>query len=81
MSDASGKLAERSELLGLNQTVLRGAEVVEGLRELIRSLAQLVEQARVFDRDDGLAGKTAQQCNLLVIEWQHFAAVDSDGAD
>ena len=30
--DAGGELAERGELLGLHQAILRGAKVVEGLR-------------------------------------------------
>ena len=33
-------------------------------RDLVR--AQLVEQARVLDRDDGLGGKVLDQCDLLV---------------
>ena len=31
--DASGELAERGKFFGLDQAVLRGAEIVEGLRQ------------------------------------------------
>ena len=57
MGDAGGELAERSKLLGLNQAVLRSAQLVEGLRELARAFAQFVEQPGVLDGDDGLIGK------------------------
>jgi hypothetical protein len=36
---------------------------------LLQRLAQLVEQPRVLDRDDGLGGEIADQLDLLVGEW------------
>ena len=43
--------------------------------------AQLVEQPRVLDGDDGLAGKVRYQLDLLVGERPHLLAVDADRAD
>ena len=60
MRDAGGELAERSEFFGLHQAVLRGAEVVEGFGEIVRALAQFVEQAGVLDRDNGLVCEVLQ---------------------
>ena len=44
-------------------------------------LAQLVEQARVLDGDDGLGGEVRDQLDLLVGERPDLLAVDDDGAD
>ena len=46
-----------------------------------RSSAQLIEQPRVLDGDDGLRGEVLNQLDLLVGEWPHFLAVDDDCAD
>ena len=43
--------------------------------------AQLVEQPRVLDGDDGLGGEVRQQIDLLVGEWPHLLAVNADRAD
>ena len=79
--DAGGELAERGELFGLHQAILRGAQVVERLRQIVGALPQFLEQPRIFDRNHGLAGKTAQQRDLLFVERQNLATVDSNGAD
>ena len=46
-----------------------------------KRFAQLVEQPRVLDGDDGLGGKVRHQLDLLVGEWLHLLAIDGDGAD
>ena len=43
--------------------------------------AQLVEQPRVLDGDDGLGGEVLHQLDLLVGERAHLLAVDDDRAD
>ena len=43
--------------------------------------AQLVEQPRVLDGDDGLRGEVLHQLDLLVGERANLLAVDDDGAD
>src|SRR5215468_5073378 len=48
---------------------------------LLQRFAQLVEQARVLDGDDRLAGEVRDQLNLLVGEWLDLLAVDADRAD
>ena len=39
--------------------------------QIVRALAQLVEQPRVLDGDDGLSGEVLDQLDLLVSEWLH----------
>ena len=57
MGDAGGELAERSELLGLHQAVLRGAQLVEGSRNFPGTFLNLLEQTDILDRDHGLVGE------------------------
>ena len=47
----------------------------------MQRLAQLVEQARVLDRDDGLRGEARQQLDLLVAKGPDFLPEDGDRAD
>ena len=49
--------------------------------EIVGALAQLVEQPRVLDGDDGLRGEVLHQLDLLVGERPHLLAIDDDGAD
>ena len=46
-----------------------------------KRFAQLVEQARVLDRDDGLIGKILDQLDLLVGEGTDLLAVNRDRPD
>src|SRR5436190_23918814 len=47
----------------------------------LQRFAQLVEQARVLDGDDGLGGEVAQQIDLFVGESKHLLAKNADRAD
>ena len=49
--------------------------------QLIRALAQLVEQARILDGDDRLRREVCHQLNLLVAKGAHLLAIDEDGAN
>jgi hypothetical protein len=61
---------------------LRGRRLLlERLAEIVRALAQLVEQARVLDGDDGLLGKIAHQLDMLLAEGAYLLAKDHDDAD
>ncbi len=55
--------------------------LLQGLGKIIGALAQLVEQARVLDGDDGLIGEAREQLDLLVGEWAGLLAVDHNGPD
>ena len=44
-------------------------------------LAQLAEQARVLDGDDGLGSEAGEKRHLLVGEREDFLAVNDDSAD
>jgi hypothetical protein len=48
---------------------------------LLQRFAQFVEQAGVFDGDDGLIGEVLDQLDLLVGERPHLLAVDHDRTD
>ena len=43
--------------------------------------AQLIEQARVLNGDDGLVGEIFDQINLLFSEWPHLLAIQGNRAD
>ncbi len=55
--------------------------LLQRLGQIVGALAQFLEQARVFDGDDGLRGEIADQLNLLIGERPHFLPIDDDGAD
>ena len=46
VGDPGGQLAERGELLGLDQAVLRGPQFLQRFREIARARLNAVEQAR-----------------------------------
>src|SRR5262249_8140114 len=48
---------------------------------LLERLAQLVEQARIFDGDNSLCCEIRQQLDLLVSERTNFLTVDADDPD
>ena len=52
-------------------------EHVGGGGLLLQRFAQLVEQARVLDRDDGLSGEILHQLDLLVGERAHLLAINA----
>ena len=59
---------------------LRGRGLLlQRLGEIVGAPAQLVEQPRVLDGDDGLVSEAADQFNLAVSEWPHLLAVDDEG--
>src|SRR5262249_51230206 len=80
VGDAGGELAEGSQLLGLDQAALRGAQVIEGLRELAGARLDLLEQAHVLDRDDGLVGERCHQFDLALAEWTGLLLADTEHA-
>ena len=81
MGNAGGELAERCKLFGLHQAILRGTQFVQRLRQIIRALAQFVEQPRVLDGDHGLGGEVLHQRDLLVAEGPHLLAINDDNAN
>ena len=50
--------------------------LLQRLAQIIGALAQLVEQPRVLDGDDGLGGEVLHQLDLLVGEWADLLAID-----
>src|SRR5437867_9303453 len=56
-------------------------EHVGGGGLLLQRLAQLVEQARVLDGDDGLVGEILDQLDLLIGERTDFLAKQVESAD
>ena len=60
------------ELMMTFSTSARRGLLLQRFGEIVGALAQLVEQPRVLDGDDGLRGKVLNQLNLLVGERAHF---------
>ena len=55
--------------------------MLKRLRKIARALAQLVQQPRVFDGDNGLGGEILDQLDLLVGERANLLTIDCDNAD
>src|SRR5262249_43537128 len=73
------QLASRA---GDNLENLRGRRLLlQRLREIVRALAQLVEQSRVLDGDHSLRGKVLHQFDLFVGERAHLRTIHVDRAD
>src|SRR5262245_18695765 len=53
-------------------------EHVGGGGLLLQRFAQLIEQSRIFNRDNRLRGEILNQCDLLIGEWLHLLAIDGD---
>ena len=79
--DAGGQLAERGELLGLDQAVLRGPQVLQRLRQFAGAGLDAFEQPHVLDRDRRLVGEGRDQLDLLVGEWPYLCARQGQNAD
>src|SRR5262249_37427367 len=54
---------------------------VGGRGLLLKRFAQLVEQPRVLDGDDGLLREIADKFNLLLRKWSYLLAVNADGTN
>src|SRR5262249_16795189 len=66
------------------QFARRTADDLEHLRRrslLLQAFAQLIEQPRILDGNDGLGGEVLHQLNLLIGEWPYLLSVDNDDAD
>ena len=74
-SSSPGELRDDPQHLGGRGLLL------QRLGQIVGALAQLVEQPRVLDGDDGLGGEVRDQLDLLVGERPNFLAVDDDRAD
>src|SRR6516225_389074 len=48
---------------------------------LLQRFAQLVQQPRVLDGDDGLGGKVLDELDLLVRDWLHLGTTDCEHTD
>jgi hypothetical protein len=59
----------------------RLGEVVGTLGEVGRALAQLIQQSRIFNGDDGLAGKARDQRDLFLGEGTNFLAIQGERTD
>jgi hypothetical protein len=70
-----GRAADHLERVG------GGGLLLQRLTQIVRALAQLVEQADILDGDDGLRGEVRDQLDLLVGERAHLLAIDHDRAN
>ena len=81
MRDAGGKLAERGELLGLNQAVLRGPQVIQRLRQFPRAGLHAFEQSRVLYGQNRLCGEGLQQFDRALGKFAGLFSPDNESAD
>ena len=65
MRDPGGQLAERGELLRLDEAVLRGPQVLYRSRQFARAGFDAFEQPYVLNGDHRLVGKSRHQFDLL----------------
>ena len=72
--DAGGQLAERGELLGLHQAVLRGAQVFQRLRQFARAGLTLSNRRTFSIAIAAWSAKVDDQLDLLLGERAHFRA-------
>ena len=79
------RLKDRLKLTGRRTDDLKDLRgrglLLQGFAEIVRALAQLVEQSRVLDGDDSLRGEIADQLDLLLSKRAYLLAVDADGAN
>src|SRR5215208_3727252 len=69
MRDAGGQLAERRELLCLNQPLLRGSELFERFCQFPGPSFNVLEQARVLNGKHGLGRERLEQVDRRA--WEH----------
>ncbi len=81
MRDTRRELAKGSQLLGLHETVLRGTQIIEGLREFPGARLYGIEQLDIADRDRCLVGERCRQFDLLLRERTRFLPRHDDYAD
>ncbi len=89
IADAGGilqhRIEDRFELAGRRTDDLQHLRgrglLLQRFAEIAGALAQLVEQPRVLDGDDGLGREVLHQLDLLVGERAYLLAVDDDCAD
>ena len=81
MRDAGRQLAERRELLGLDEAVLRGPQILKRSLQVACLGADFVEQADILDGDHGLICEGPEELDLLFAEGPHLEASDHDHSD
>src|SRR5262249_10145991 len=62
------ELAERSKLLGLDQAILSGAQVIQRPRQFSGALLDFLKQSSVLNGDKGLICKSGGEFYLLLAE-------------
>src|SRR5262245_16323318 len=62
------------------QHVSGGGLLLERFTQIVRALAQLLEQPRVLDGDDSLTGKILDQLDVLLAEGTNLLAIKDNGA-
>ena len=68
MRYAGGELAQRSELLRLDQPVLRGPQILKRSLQIACLGTDFVEQPDILDGDDGLICEGPEELDLLFAE-------------
>ena len=81
VSDTGGQLAERGELLGLHQAILRGLQILQRLGQFAGAGFDALEQAHILDCNRSLVSEGRHQLDLLVGEGPNLYARQCKHAD
>src|SRR5262249_24755996 len=82
LAELRGRLGKRIEYrLQVEGRAADDLEHIRGGRLLLQRFAQLVQQPRVLDGDDGLGGEIRHQLDLFVGEKPYLVAIDGNGTN
>src|SRR6516165_6276619 len=82
LAESNGRLDQSAKHhLEVERRAADNLEHIGGRGLLLQGFAQLVEQPRVLDGDNGLVGKVLDQRNLLVSERANFLAINGNHTD
>ena len=79
--DAGGQLTERGQLLGLDQAILRGPQVLQRFRQFAGAGFHVFKQTRVLDRQHRLRREGLQQFDCALGKFARLLAPDHKRAD
>ena len=79
--NAGRQLAERGELFRLDQSVLRGPQILQRLRQFAGAGLHTFEKSHILNCDDGLVGEGRQQFDLFISVWLLAAALERHDAN
>src|SRR6516164_5801846 len=81
MRDPSGQLAERGKLFRLDETVLRGPQILQRLGQFARAALDTLEQPRILYSQHRLRREGLQQLDRALRKLTRLLAADHQRTD